>query len=142
MNWGKRIVLGMVAFMLFIIAMVAYMFKVHGNDALVENDYYEKGLHYDSDYNAMNNVFADKAEPKIEISTNQLIIQLKDSVTYDLKFKCASKASVDIKATGNTIGQANLIILDKAKLPKGLWFLELRWTYNQKTYLFKKDLVL
>lgn len=142
MNWGTRIVLGIAAFMLFITAMVIYMFKVHGSDALMEDDYYERGLHYDRDYNAMNNVFADKAEPKIKITNNQVIIQLKDSVNYELKFKCASKAEADLKERGLTTGQANLILLDKTKLPKGLWFLELRWSLGQKEYFFKKDLVL
>lgn len=142
MNWGTRIILGIAAFILFIMAMVAYMFKVHGRDALLEDDYYEKGLHYDGDYNAMNNVFADKAEPKINITASQLILQLRDSVNYELQLKCASKAKADLKKTGNTIGNSNLIVLDKAKLPKGLWFLELRWSLGQRKYLYKKDLVL
>ncbi|WP_199140451.1 FixH family protein [Pedobacter sp. ASV12] len=142
MNWGRKIVLGMAIFMLFIISMVVYMFKVHGNDALMEDDYYERGINYDVDYKAINNVFADKAEPKISITASQVIIQLSDSVAYDLKLKCASAAKDDLGQTGATVGQANLILLDRAKLRKGLWFVELRWTNRQKAYFFKKDLML
>ena len=142
MNWGTKIVLGMAAFMFFIVAMVVYMFKVHGNDALVEDDYYEKGISYDLDYKAIYSVFADGAEPKINISASQLVIQLKDSVGYELKLKCASAAKADVKESGHTVGQANLILLNKAKFRKGLWFLELRWINNGKNYLFKKDIVL
>ena len=77
MNWGTKIVLGMAVFMLFIIGMVVYMFKIHGNDALVEEDYYEKGLNYNQEYKAKENTLNDGAEPDIKITDSQIIIQLQ-----------------------------------------------------------------
>ncbi|KQC00624.1 FixH family protein [Pedobacter sp. Hv1] len=142
MNWGTKIVLGMVAFMLFIIAMVIYMFNVHGNDALVEEDYYEKGINYNQEYNAKQQVIDDKAEPIITVNENQIIIQLKDSATYELKLMRPASAKDDIRIKGTTIGQANLILLDRKHQHTGLWFLELKWNSNQKAYLFKKNITL
>lgn len=142
MNWGTKIILGMVTFMLFIIGMVFYMFSVHGNDALVEEDYYEKGINYNQEYNAQQNMLDDKAEPKITVDKSQLIIQLKDSASYELKLMRPSLAKDDVKTKGNTIGETNLILLNHQQLHKGLWLLELKWESKGKTYLFKKNLTL
>lgn len=142
MNWGTKIVLGMVAFMLFIIAMVCYMFSVHGNDALIDEDYYEKGINYNQEYNASQNVITDYATPKITLSDSQLIIQLKDSAAYDLKLMRPSTNKDDFKDKGITLSGTNLILIDKKNMATGLWFLELRWKSNNKEYQYKRSLTL
>jgi hypothetical protein len=142
MNWGTKIVLGMIAFMLFIIAMVIYMFSVHGNDALVDEDYYEKGINYNQEYNAKQNVIVEAAQPTINIGKMQLIIQLKDSADYELKLKRPSTVKDDILKKGNTVGSSNLILVETKKMYSGLWFLELKWTINNKEYFFKKNIIL
>ncbi|MFD0940238.1 FixH family protein [Pedobacter boryungensis] len=142
MNWGTKIVLGMVAFMLFIIAMVVYMFSVHGNDALVDKDYYEKGINYNEEYNAKHNVVEEGAQPVITIGKTELSIKLKDSAAYELKLQRPSTVNDDILIKGNTAGSSNLIQLNSTTMPKGLWFLELKWKSNNKEYLFKKDITL
>ncbi|RZL34263.1 MAG: nitrogen fixation protein FixH, partial [Pedobacter sp.] len=126
MNWGTKLVLGMAAFMLFVIGMVVYMFRVHGNDSLVEEDYYEKGLDYDKEYDAKRNTLLDKAEPSVKIEASKIIIQLKDSASYELKISNASKAKEDRSSKGATIGDANLIIVDTETMNKGLWTLNLK----------------
>lgn len=142
MNWGTKIVLGMAAFMLFIIGMVVYMFKTHGNDALVEEDYYEKGINYDQEYEAKSNTLNDNATPIIKVNKNQLIVQIKDPADYKLTLMRPSAADKDVKSTGKTVGDSNLIIIDAAKLDKGLWSLKLEWRSNGKDYLFKKDITI
>jgi hypothetical protein len=142
MNWGTKIVLGMIFFMLFITAMVVYMFSVHGNDALVDEDYYEKGINYNQEYKAKQNVADDAAEPKISVSKNQIIIQLKDSASYEVKLMRPSTSKDDVKDKGATVSDANLILLDSKNMHSGLWFLELKWTCNGKNYFFKKDITL
>ena len=142
MNWGTKIVLGMVAFMLFIVAMVVYMFSVHGNDSLVADDYYEKGLNYNDEYKAKENVLNDGAEPVIKVNDHQIIIQLKDSASYELKLMHPAKAAEDIKSKGNTIGETHLILVDRANMHTGLWILELKWISNNKEYQFNKNITL
>jgi nitrogen fixation protein FixH len=142
MNWGTKIVLGMVVFMLFIIGMVVYMFKVHDNDSLVEEDYYEKGLNYNQEYKAKENVLNEGAEPVIKINEHQIIIQLKDSASYELKMMRPVKAAEDIKSKGNTIGTTNLILVERANMHRGLWILELKWMSNNKEYQFNKNITL
>ncbi|WP_199120431.1 FixH family protein [Pedobacter sp. ASV28] len=142
MNWGTKIVLGMAAFMLFIIGMVVYMFKVHGNDDLVEEDYYEKGINYDREYEAKRNTLSEHADPVIKLTTSQLIIQLKVMADYRLKLMRPSSAKKDIQSEGKTIGEEHLIIIDRVGLDKGLWSLKLEWKANGKTYQYGKDMML
>lgn len=142
MNWGTKIVLGMAAFMLFIISMVVYMFKTHGSDALVEDDYYEKGIHYDKEYEAKSNTLNDNAAPVIKISKSQVILQLKDEADYQLNLMRPSEAKKDIISAGKTIGDLHLIIIDATQLDKGLWSLKLEWRSNGKDYLFVKEITI
>ncbi|UKT64717.1 FixH family protein [Pedobacter mucosus] len=142
MNWGTKIVLGMIAFMLFIVCMVVYMFHVHGRDALIEENYYEKGINYNAEYNARQNVLNDHAKPVITITQNQIIIQIKESANYDLILMRPSNNLDDVKMKGKTTGSANLILVDKTKMPKGLWFLNLQWSCGNKDYLYKTNITL
>lgn len=142
MNWGTKIVLGMVTFMLFIVCMVVYMFHMHGRDALIEENYYEKGINYNAEYNAKQNVIADDAAPKISITESQIIIELKEPAKYDLVIMRPSNSLEDVKIKGNTSGNANLILVDKVKMAKGMWFLNLQWHAGNKEYLYKKNLTL
>lgn len=132
----------MITFMLFIVAMVVYMFSVHGNDALVEENYYEKGINYDQQYNDKQNVVNDNAQPKISKGQYQLIIQLKDSANYELKLVRPSRKTDDVVKKGSTIGDANVIVIDSKNMPTGLWFMELKWTSKGRSYLFKQDIIL
>jgi hypothetical protein len=142
MNWGTKIVLGMIAFMLFITAMVIYMFSVHGNDALVDEDYYEKGINYNQEYNAMQNTVKDHTEPKITVSESQLIIQLRESASYELKLMRPSTVKDDIKDKGFTVSDSNLILISTKNMPTGLWFFDLKWKSKGKDYQFKKSITL
>ncbi|SOD14467.1 FixH family protein [Pedobacter xixiisoli] len=140
MNWGTKLVLGMAAFMSFIIGMVVYMFKQHGNDSLVEEDYYEKGINYDREYEAKSNTLNDDATPEIKQSQSQLIIQLKDAADYQLTLMRPSAKEKDVKSSGKTIDDGNLIIIEAGNLDKGLWSLKLEWRSNGKDYMYTKDI--
>lgn len=142
MNWGTKLVLGLSLFILFIMGMVVYMFKVHGNDALVDDDYYEKGINYNQEYDAKQNVLNDGAEPKITIHPAFMIIELKDSAQYSLRLMRPSSEKEDVKHTGNTAGDTHAITVDTQQMHNGLWFLELSWTSNGKSYMIKKNITL
>lgn len=142
MNWGTKIVAGMIAFMMFIIAMVIYMFHVHPKDALIEENYYEKGINYNADYQAELNVLNERAKPQITVTATQVIIQLKDRAEYDLVLMRPGNSGDDVKVKGNTSGTANLILVDKTKMHKGRWFLNLQWHSSGRNYLFKNNITL
>ena len=142
MNWGTKLVLGMAIFMLFIIGMVVYMFSVHGNDALVDDDYYEKGINYNEEYTAKQNLINDKAMPLLTLTKSQIIIKLKDSANYELKLIRPSTQNNDIKENGATVTDSNLVLINRRAMHSGLWLLELKWTSNGKKYLYNKNITL
>lgn len=142
MNWGTKIVLGMVTFMLFISSLVVYMFYVHNRDPLIEENYYEKGINYNQEFNAERNVLKDDAKPKITITENQIVIQLKDKATYQFVLMWPSNKANDVKLSGTTSGDSNLIVVDKTKLTKGMWLLNLQWHALNKDYLYKNNIIL
>ncbi|PWS28774.1 hypothetical protein DHW03_02740 [Pedobacter yonginense] len=142
MNWGTKILLGMLTFMLFIVCMVVYMFHLHGRDALIEENYYEKGINYNAEYDAKQNVLNDHAQPIVTVTKNQIIIQLKEEASYNLVLMRPSNSMDDVKIKGNTTGSANLILVNKTKLAKGMWFLNLQWRAGKKDYLFKNNITL
>lgn len=142
MNWGTKIVLGMIAFMLFIIGMVVYMFSVHDNDALVEEDYYEKGINYDEEYTAKKNTLDDNAVPIIQVRPNEISIQLTEAAEYELLMMRPSSAKKDVTSKGKTIGRENLILVETTHLDRGLWSINLSWKVNGKAYKYKKDVTL
>ncbi|MFW0718400.1 FixH family protein [Pedobacter sp. N23S346] len=142
MNWGSKILLGMGCFMLFIIAMVVYMFAKHDGDALVDEDYYEKGITYNSIYNAEQNMLNEDAQPKIVVNEKQLIISMKDSANYHLVFMRPSNKAEDLKLEGETIEPEHLILVSRAHLQKGIWFLNIQWRIKGKDYLYKTKLTL
>lgn len=134
--------MGMITFMLFIIAMVCYMFYVHGRDALIEDDYYEQGMNYNTEFNATMNMLDANAAPEIVISPSQIIIKLKDSATYHLNLKRASNDKDDKTFNGSTVGPSNLILIERTDFPSGLWFLKLQWSVKGKDFLFRTNLSL
>ncbi|MET4082857.1 hypothetical protein ABIB40_002821 [Pedobacter sp. UYP30] len=142
MNWGTKIVIGLVTFMLFITSLVVYMFYVHGRDPLIEENYYEKGINYDTEYKAQQNVLNDDAKPKITVSAGQIVIEIKDSATYNLVLMRPSSSADDVKLKGSTAGSSNFIVVDKTKMAKGLWFLNLQWRSANKDYLYKNTITL
>ena len=142
MNWGTKLMVGMIIFMLFIISMVVYMFHVHGNDALVEEDYYEKGINYNQEYNAKRNVLTDNAQPSVVINKHQIIIQLKDSASYELKMIRPGTKNDDVKLNGATVSNANLILITREKMHTGLWLIDLKWKSSNKEYSFTKNITL
>ncbi|MFD2287212.1 hypothetical protein GJU39_21275 [Pedobacter petrophilus] len=142
MNWGSKVLLGMGCFMLFIISMVVYMFAKHSGDALIEEDYYEKGINYNTTYNAEQNMLNDDAQPKITVSEKQLVISLKDSATYHLVLMRPSDKAEDLKLQGKTIEPDHLILVDRGHMQKGLWFLQIQWHSKGKDFFYKSNLKL
>lgn len=142
MNWGTKLILGMALFMSFIIGMVVYMFKNHDNDALVEEDYYEKGINYDQEYAAKSNVLNDDAIPQVTVGQSQIVLKLKDAADYQLTLMRPSAKKKDVNTSGKTVGDENSIIIETSNLDRGLWSLKIEWRSNGKDYLFTKDITI
>lgn len=140
MNWGTKLVIGLGSFMLFILVMGYFMISASNNDGLVDDNYYEQGLQFDQETEAIERVYQENVEPRLDRKDGQLIISMPAAAPYELKLMRKSSAQDDVKLSGNTIGDANLIVIDMSKLAEGNWLLELKWKHAQKAYSYKKDI--
>lgn len=133
MNWGLKIVLGLGAFMLFIIGASIYMVS-KDSDTLIEDDYYEKSLNYDEVYDRKQNLENDKAKPVVVIKNDTLsIVFTTTNVKGTLNLKRPSDGSLDksIPLFSNT----DTFKLPLSSLTKGSWLLEISWESKGSKYI-------
>jgi len=134
MNWGKGLIIGLGAFMLFITILVVQMFRT-AEDSF-DKDYYEKGLNYDVDYQLKQQVITDHAEPKISQTADFISINLLTADSGTVKFKRPSSSQKDEFFSYNNVQ----IEIPKTSITKGEWKIILHWYANQKEYLFEQNL--
>lgn len=141
MNWGTKIVIGLALFMTFIIAMATKMFISAGDDDLVENDYYEKGLSYDKQYDLQRLAQADSVIPYIKVDQSGLAITFTSSSNYKLLCRRASDSALDKLISGST-GSDNLLFVSRSELKSGPWKLHIEFTQAGKDYLVEHEIMM
>lgn len=76
MNWGKGIIIGMGLFMSFIITLVVIMMRQDID--LVQEDYYQKELEYNKQYEAESNYMSAKDSIWMELSSDNLYLHFPE----------------------------------------------------------------
>lgn len=138
MNWGTKLMIGMICFMSFIVVLGVLMFNSK-DDALVDKDYYEKGLDYDKDYNRKEQVKTDNATPGISVSETELIISFKAGAEGELRLMRNEDQRMDKKAVLKT-DLANQVRFPLKGLAKGQWRIVLSWVSGGKAYLNEQEI--
>jgi hypothetical protein len=140
MNWGTKLIIGMLCFMSFIIVLAVLMINSK-TDALVDTDYYEKGLAYDSDYGRKAQVKTDNAAPLIRISGGYIQLTFVNQAHGDIKLIRNSDKRLDKKVEIKTD------ILQRVKVPlngiqQGQWRLIISWISEGKSYLNEQEIMI
>jgi hypothetical protein len=135
MNWGTKLIIGMLLFMSFIVVLGVLMIR-SDSDALVETNYYEKGLNYDDEYAAKTQVGKDQASPEVSITATNISIIFKTSAKGKVKLTRNDSKSSD--TTVNFITKTGLLDLNISKLAKGRWHLITAWE-NAEGIKYLKD---
>jgi hypothetical protein len=140
MNWGNKLLIGMLCFMTMIVVLGVLMVRSK-SDALVDNDYYEKGIDYNVEYNKKMNVKQDHAEPTVELTSDSLILTFVKPAQGKIKFIRLSNKTLDrsLSLQTNSMNQAEYPILQKSR---GLWKLQMEWQSENKPYLYEKEVML
>jgi hypothetical protein len=140
MNWGTKIVLGLAAFMLFIISLGVIM--VSGKkDALVDNDYYEKGINYNKVYNRKEQTKNDHVQPAVEVSPEMIRLTFKQQAKGKAELMRTADKNLD-RSVPFESDTANQVIIPAHQLRKGSWRLIIEWTGNNKSYLYEQEITL
>lgn len=141
MSWGTKIIIGMLSFMSFILVLMVLMLR-SDTDALVENDYYEKGLKYDETYHLKAQVLLDNAKPEISIAERSMTIAFQTASRGTIKFVRTSDQRQDRSLNFQT-EEGNKIEIPLAALPDGQWKLIINWKSNDgKAYLNEQEVII
>lgn len=126
-------------FMVFILCLVAIMIMKSGEDALIENNYYEKGQAFDVDYNKKQLAIDNKVVPVINTNGLGATITFPVPVKYTVVCRRLSDADMDRTFEGYT-DEDRSIKIQKGDLEPGPWLLRIEYTANAKSYLFEVEI--
>ena len=138
MNWGVKIFASLLFFIFLAVGTGIYMVSKN-KDTLIDVDYYEDGIHYDSTYIKKTNVQTWRAEPKILIHAAHLEITFTEKQNEGIvQLQRTSDASLDQEINFSTEG--NAIQIPTQQLSRGQWKLRIQWEHQQIPLLFEKNI--
>ena len=145
LNWGFGIVLAFVSFICFILYFVITMSSdnTYSHD-LVAKDYYKKELNYQKNIDAIKNTKKLKENIKIERVKEGLKIYFPKALdTKSIKGKVflyrPSNKQLDFEMP-IVISDSSYLLMPDKRLLDGRWNIIVDWTYNEQSYLFKKEI--
>jgi len=140
MNWGTKIIIGMLTFMSFILILSILMFR-SDTDALVDKDYYEKGLKYDETYRLKEQVLLDSVVPDIFVGKESVIITFQTISEGTIKLVRTADQRQDRILPFKT-SEENKVEIPLNSLPGGQWKLILNWRSGGKFYLNEQEVII
>lgn len=143
-NWGTGIVIGMIAFMTFIMVMVITMMTDNDYDHdMVTEEYYEKELLYQDEIDA--EAKTNKLSSAIFVEKNDLgwLIHFPKEVTHKamvgvVELYRPSSEKLDFKLPLE-ITEGTMLI-PASKLVEGQWKITVHWEMDGEKYIFKKQM--
>ena len=141
MNWGTKLVIGMVLFMGFIVFLGTRMIISGSDDALVDKNYYEKGLAYSVDYNKKQRALQDSVVPDVYVSPLGLTLSFPVPVQFKLTLKRLDNENMDLVFDGHT-DEERCVEVPAEQLAKGTWFLSIEYSKDEEHYLFETEIVM
>lgn len=144
-NWGTGIVIGMIAFITFIMVMVVTMLtnKEYDHDLVTEN-YYAKDLVYQKEIDAEKKAHTLTSLIKVEKKPEGLWIQFPEElvgkkVSGFIQMYRPSNKKLDFQIPF-TVESSKMLIPDE-KLVGGNWKISIDWEMEGEKYLFKESIV-
>ncbi|SDS01183.1 FixH family protein [Christiangramia echinicola] len=145
-NWGTGLVIGMVAFITFIMYFVVTMMSSSEFDHdLVVEDYYKAELHYQEDIDAEENALALDGKVRVEKRGSKLVVFFPEVIDLkkmdgDVNLYRPSNKKLDFSISFSEIKNREFEIPEDL-LVKGRWNVKVTWKNDDKDYLFKKEII-
>jgi len=145
-NWGTGLVIGMIAFMGFIMYLVVNMMTDDKFDHdLVTEEYYQKDLYYQQEIDAETQYNA----------LGQTITGKRTAEGWELQFPAkvtptGSDAKVNLYRPSNkkldselplVLDQNKKMLIPAAKMVDGIWKVQISWMQDEVPYLYKETIV-
>jgi len=145
-NWGTGIVIGMLAFISFIMYFVVTMMSSSDYDHdLVVEDYYKAELHYQQDIDAQENAFALNEQISLERRGESLIIIFPEGIDLEntmgtVSLYRPSNKKLDFSIPFSEIKSSEFEI-PADKLVNGRWNVKVTWKNDEKEFMYKTEIV-
>ena len=144
LNWGTAIVIAFICFISFIMYFVINMStdKKYDHDLVVE-DYYKQELEFQTDIDKEKNAKALITNITWKKTDQGIVITFpenlnKENIKGTVFLYRPSNKQLDFE-TPISLSDHNLLIPDK-RLLDGRWNIKIDWTYDNKPYLYKKEI--
>jgi len=138
MNWGVKIFLTLSVFIIVAVTTGVYMVS-QDHDSLVEDDYYEKGLTFDSEYDHKTNVEQQNAQPLVSVLDDNLVITFQQNGNKGtLDLQRASDSSLDKQVSFSTESKSYKLPIEG--LSSGKWKVLINWEHSNTSFLFEKSI--
>jgi len=145
-NWGTGIVIGMLAFISFIMYFVVTMMSSSDYDHdLVVEDYYKAELHYQQDIDAQENAFALNEQISLERRGESLIIIFPEGIDLEntmgtVSLYRPSNKKLDFSIPFSEIKSSEFEI-PANQLVNGRWNVNVTWKNDEKEFMYKTEIV-
>ena len=145
-NWGTGIVIGMLAFISFIMYFVVTMMSSSDYDHdLVVEDYYKAELHYQQDIDAQENAFALNEQISFERRGGSLIIIFPEGIDLEntmgtVSLYRPSNKKLDFSIPFSEIKSSEFEI-PADQLVNGRWNVKVTWKNDEKEFMYKTEIV-
>ncbi|MFV9483568.1 FixH family protein [Christiangramia sp. ASW11-125] len=145
-NWGTGIVIGMLAFISFIMYFVVTMMSSSDYDHdLVVEDYYKAELHYQQDIDAQENAFALNEQISLERRGESLIIIFPEGIDLEntmgtVSLYRPSNKKLDFSIPFSEIKSSEFKI-PANQLVNGRWNVKVTWKNDEKEFMYKTEIV-
>ena len=145
-NWGTGIVIGMLAFISFIMYFVVTMMSSSDYDHdLVVEDYYKAELHYQQDIDAQENALALNEQISLERRGESLIVLFPEEIDLEkttgmVSLYRPSNKKLDFNIPFSEIKSSEFEI-PADQLVNGRWNVKVTWQNSEKEFMFKTEIV-
>ena len=145
-NWGTGIVIGMLAFISFIMYFVVTMMSSSDYDHdLVVEDYYKAELHYQQDIDAQENAIALNEQISLERRGDSLIVLFPEGIDLEkttgmVSLYRPSNKKLDFSIPFSEIKSSEFEI-PADQLVNGRWNVKVTWQNSEKEFMFKTEIV-
>ncbi len=134
LDWGQSIA---IFYGLFMVIMISMVIMASRNQAdLVQDNYYQKDLEYESFRKRRQNAAVLPDQVAIEVSKQQLQVRFPENmhgIKGTLTLYRPSDRSLD-RELPIDISEGNTMVIDIKKLPGGLWRIMIDWEQAGKEY--------
>lgn len=137
MNWGKGIIIALIAFIGFITTLAVFMMKA--NTQLVSEDYYLQEIEFGSEIKAQSNALSDTSSVKSEVSDAGVYLTIETPTAIQegsVHLHRPNNKKLDVQQSI----EGKHIFIERKVLESGKYRLTIDWFDGEKHFQLREDL--